>query len=234
MSVLTGAVAANTLNRWVDIITSYLPRAFHPPYLHFTAICSLFFLIALWVLIRRFNGMFDQLRRKWNPPAPYQPGLLVYYRNAVWFWSFVLLIAIAFMAVAFYLSRYQYIGGGVEPAGIAVRHGSTVRFTRYTGGEEKFTVHGSQIAAAGLFLRFPDWMRFVGLATYHRLITFRGMDQNEYHYAKPKADWIKPYADPIYVFLYKNGWFNTYYTESVYFSGGKNRILVTHSGYIVQ
>ena len=60
------------------------------------------------------------------------------------------------------------------------------------------------------------------------------MGENQYHYVRPKADWIRSYADPVYVFLYKHEWLDARYTESVYFPPGKHQVLVTHSGYIVR
>jgi hypothetical protein len=220
--------------RWIESFQKLLLLAFRNPYFHFTGICLLILLIVLWFLIKRLRALFDQLHRKWNPPAPYQPQLLVYFRNAVLWWCFLLLFALAFMAAAIYLSRYQYVGEGVEVAGTAVHHGGHVEFTSYDGAQSEYQVHGGQVAAGGIFFRFPSWARFLGLRTYHHLVTFRGMVDNQYHYAKPKAEWIESYADRIYVFLYKQEWLEAHYTESVYFPPGKHQILVTHSGYIVR
>lgn len=227
-------ILAIQASRWIDSIVRSLPVAFHRPYIHFTGICLLFILFVVLFLIARLRGMFDQLRRKWNPPAPYQPALLVYFRNSVLWWCFVLLIGFAFLAVAIYLSHYQYVGEGVEVSGIAVHHAGAVRFTSYDGVEQQFQTRGGQIAAGGLFFRFPPWARFLGLATYHRLVTFRGNEENQYHYARPGVEFIQSYADPVYIFLYKRQLLDAHYTESVYFPTGKHQILVTHSGYIVR
>src|SRR5436309_9703819 len=142
-STLFAAVEAS---RWIESIQKFLPLAFHNPYFHFTGLCLLFLLIALWFLIKRLRTLFDQLHRKWNPPAPYQPQLLVYFRNAVLWWSFVLLIALLLMAIAIYLSRYQYVGEGVEVAGTAVYHGDHVRFASYNGVQREYQIHGNQAA----------------------------------------------------------------------------------------
>jgi hypothetical protein len=44
--------------------------------------------------------------------------------------------------------------------------------------------------------------------------------------------------DPVLLFLYKyrdsNPVVNVFYTESVYFSGTKKRVIVTNQGYIIQ
>jgi hypothetical protein len=221
-------------SRYIDPVVKSLPVAFHPPYLHFTAVCLLIFLIVLWFLVARLRGYFDQWWRKKNPPAPYQPQLLVYFRNAALWWSFILLFAIALVVVAVYLSGYQYIDEGVKVAGTAMHHGGSVHFRSYNGVETDYPTRGAEVAAGGIFFRFPPWMRFLGLRTYHRVVTFRGMADNQYHYTRPDANWIHGYADPIYSFLYKKGWLDAHYTESVYFPSGKHQVLVTHSGYIVR
>ena len=98
-------------------------------------------------------------------------------------------------------------------------------------------VQGHQAAMAGIIMRFPTWLRFAGLGNYHKAITFRGFNQNEYHYNTPPADWLQSYADGLFVFFYKNkSWLKTpeaIYVESPYFNPGKHQVFVTHSGYIV-
>lgn len=182
--------------------------------------------------------MFDQLKRKWNPPAPFQPQLLQYYKNASIFWSFFVLTGLILLVFALYLSRYQYVGEKVYPAGQASLHRGSVDFFNYDGTSRTYPVRGGEVAAGGIFLRFRPWMRFLGLQTYHKLITFRGNQENTYHYIKPAAAWLESYADRFYVFLYKNKeWIplaDPFYTESPYFAGSKRGLLVTHSGYIIQ
>jgi len=116
--------------------------------------------------------------------------------------------------------------------------GGTIRYTNAAGNERTFSVAGPEAAAAGIFLRFSPSMDILGLRTYHRLITFRGNGENKYHYSSPGADWLAPYADWFYLFVYRNqknlGVVEAFYTESPYFAGGKRTIFVTHSGYIVQ
>lgn len=217
-----------------------LRKPFEPPYLHFTLLCLLYVLFVCYFLFKRLGLLFGQLRRKWNPPSPYDPRLMAYYRNAVTFWALFLLVGLVMLSLSFYLSRFQYLGEKVEPAGLATYRGNTVQFVDVDGVEMTVTIKGEQAAAAGVFLRFPDWMGFLGLRTYHRLVTFRGNAQSEYHYGeRPDAVWLRSFLDdPIYLFLYKNrNWLkiaDPFYTESVYFINGKHRIHVTHSGYIIQ
>jgi len=212
--------------------------AFHSPYLHFTLVATAYLLFVTYFFIGRLKSMFSQLRRKWNPPAPYQPQLLIYYKNASIFWFFVVLTGLVLFLFAIYLSRYQYVGDKVYPAGQATLHRNNVSFVSHNGVSNTYAVRGGEVAAGGIFLRFSPWMRILGLETYHRLITFRGNQENVYHYSKPTAVWLESYADWLYVFFYKNKkWFpfaDPFYTESPYFAGGKRRLLVTHSGYIIQ
>jgi len=145
------------------------------------------------------------------------------------------------LLTAFYLASFQLIGKKVGISGLVTRKGNQVAFLGTDGRRVEANVQGAQIAAAGIFLRFPNWMDIIGLHTYHRLITFRGMQENEFHYGKkPDANWLRSYVnDPILLFLYKyqNGFrplIDTFYTESVYFKGNRERLIVTPQGYIIQ
>jgi hypothetical protein len=197
------------------------------------------FFLFFW--IQRFSLFWDQYRRMKNPPAPYDPRLYKWYKNAVTFWSVLLFFGILLLLISFYLAGFQYIGKKVGISGLITRSGSTVNFVNAEGETVHATVHGPQTAAAGIFLRFPRWMDILGLRTYHRIVTFRGNQQTEFHYGKkPDASWLRSYVhDPLLLFLYKyrdtfNPLINIFYTESVYFGGNKKRLIVTHSGYIIQ
>jgi hypothetical protein len=184
--------------------------------------------------------MWGQLKRKWNPPAPFEPRLLTYYRNAVWFWGILLFVGIVMFCFAIYLTSYQFIGSKVQIAGHVLHHGSTVQYIDEEGKEMRAATKGPQIAAAGLFVRFPGWMNWIGLDTYHKMVTFRGNIENEFHYGKkPPVLFLESYIhDPLLLFWYKHADSVDFavpaYIESVYFGGPKHRLLVTHSGYIVQ
>jgi hypothetical protein len=217
---------------------SFLPLAFHPPYLHFTLIVTLILLFTVWIFFNRFRFFYDQWKRKRNPPAPFQPQLLQYYKSATILWAVFVFFSSLLLAAAFYLTNYQLLIDRVEPAGHAISRGRSVEFIGTRGERLIANPKGSQLAAAGVFLRFPQWMSVLGLHTYHRLITFRGNKETEFHYGKkPDASWLSPHVDAIYKFLYDNKeWapLDTYYVESVYFPPGKHRLLVTPKGYIVQ
>jgi hypothetical protein len=216
-------------------------RAFQLPYLHFTAICLGLIAFFLYFWGKRFALLWDQYRRKRNPPAPYDPRLLQWYKNAVTFWSVMLFFGILLLVISFYLAGFQYIGKKVGISGLVTRNGNRVHFIGSEGRRLEASVRGPQTAAAGVFIRFPNWMRHLGVRTYHRMATFRGNHQTEFHYGKkPDSRWLKSYLnDPVLLFLYKHQdllrpAINVFYTESVYFSGNKKRLIVTNQGYIIQ
>ena len=216
-------------------------RSFQWPYLHFTIFCLILITFFLFFWIKRFALLWDQYRRKRNPPAPYDPRLYKWYKNAVTFWSVMLFFGLMLLVISFYLAGFQYIGKKVGISGLVTRTGNRVEFIGSEGRRVQSRVQGPQTAAAGLFIRFPNWMRALGLRTYHRMITFRGNHQTEFHYGeKPDPQWLKNYVnDPVLLFLYKhrdaiNPALNVFYTESVYFSGSKKRVIVTNHGYIIQ
>ena len=216
-------------------------RAFQFPFLHFTIFCFILISFFLYFWIKRFALLWDQYRRKRNPPAPYDPRLYKWYKNAVTFWSVMLFFGLLLLTVSFYLAGFQYIGKKIGVSGLMTRKGNQVDYIGSEGRTVKAGVIGPQSAAAGIFIRFPNWMNVLGLRAYHRMVTFRGNQQTEYHYGeKPTAQWLKQYVDdPILLFLYKHRdsfrpALNVFYTESVYFSGSKKRVIVTHQGYIIQ
>lgn len=217
-----------------------IPLMFQSPYLHFTAVVVGYLLLVLIFWCSRMKRMFGQLRRKWKPPSPFDPRLLQHYKNAVYVWSVFLLLGLFLFFLSIYLTGYEYVGKKVELSGQMTRRGSQVEFVSSTGVQLSAQVRGNQIAAAGVFLKFPSWMKYIGLETYHRLITFRGNQETEFHYGeKPDAEWLKQYmSDRVFLLLYKyRDWpllVEPSYTESVYFSGARNKVLVTREGYIIQ
>lgn len=215
----------------------FVPVALQPPYLHFTLIAGLLFLIALYFFLKRSRATYAQLQRKWNPPAPYDPRLLKYDRNAAVFWLIMLIPSGLLLALAFYLSNYQLLAKKAVIAGRAEWNGNIVRFIRYDGNVMTAPAKGNRVAAAGIFLKFPNILRYVGLRTYHRVITFRGSSEFQYHYMQPDPEWLENYVDPFFCSLYAHRtWFKAVepaYRESPYFGHGKHRIFATHSGYIV-
>ena len=225
------------MSQLISSLAHLLVAAFQRPYAHFTVITLVVLLVTLYFLVARIRKLWDQLWRKWHPPSPFDPRLLTYYKNAAYWWGFLVLLGLLFFSLALYLARYQFLGRGVELAGTARVQGGSVFYVNYNGGKIVAHVKGPEVAAAGVFLRFPSWMRFLGLETYHKMITFRGNLENKYHYQKPEADFLAPYVDRFYFLLYKHrkdlGVVEPFYTESPYFSGNR-RIFVTHSGYIIQ
>ena len=216
-------------------------KAFQFPYLHFTIVCFLFIAFFFFFWFKRFSLFWDQYRRKRNPPAPYDPRLFGWYKNAVTFWSVMLFIGLLFLVVSFYLASFEYIGKKVGVSGLMTRTGSRVAYVERDGRNLTAMVKGPQTAAAGVFIRFPGWMDVIGLRTYHRMVTFRGNHEIDFHYGKkPEASWLKNYVnDPILLFLYKHRdafdpAIRVFYTESVYFAGVKKRVVVTNQGYIIQ
>lgn len=216
-----------------------MPVAFESPYLHFTLIACAVLLISLLFLLRRLTGAIGQMRRKRRPGLPYQPALLRYNIHAAIFWLFPLFLGILLLWFAVYLSGYQYVGARVAKAGVASFHRGSVQYAS-TDGRQKLVmpVRGKTVAAAGVFLRFPTWLSYAGLGSYHKVISFRGFQDNRYHYIPPDADWLQSYCDPLYLFAYRNsdraGLLNAFYAESPYFDAGKHEIYVTRSGYIVR
>lgn len=215
----------------------FVPVALQLPYLHFTFIAGALFFISLYFLLKRARATYAQLRRKWNPPAPYDPRLLKYDRNATLFWLIMLIPSGMLLALAFYLSSYQLLAGKAVIAGRAEWNGNIVRFIRYDGNVMTSPVKGSRAAAAGIFLKFPNILRFLGLRTYHRVITFRGSSEFQYHYMPPDPEWLENYVDPFFCSLYAHRKrlkvVDPTYRESPYFGPGKHQIFATHSGYIV-
>jgi hypothetical protein len=212
--------------------------AFQGPYLHFSLIAACFLAFTLYFLIKRLREVFSQLHRKRNPPQPFQPQLLHQAKIGVWVWSIFSILAISILLFAIYLTRFQYISTKVEPAGEASLRNGSIQFTGTDGIKRSFSVKGAQAAAGGIFIRFPSWMSYLGLENYHRLITFRGIGENEYHYKEPPDSWISENSDAVYGFLYRFRkeleFLRIRYTESPYFSGSKRKLFVTHSGYIIQ
>jgi hypothetical protein len=216
-------------------------RAFQFPYLHFTIVCLVLLALFLYFWSKRFGLFWGQYQKKKNPPAPYDPRLYKWYKNAVTFWSVMVFIALVLLMISFYLADFQLIAKKVGVSGLVTRRGNRVEFVDAEGRKVEAEVKGPQIAAAGIFMRFPSWMDVIGLYTYHRLITFRGMQQNEFHYGKkPDKNWLASYVDdPVLLFLYNfqdtiRPLLNINYIESVYFKGSKERIIVTPQGYIIQ
>jgi hypothetical protein len=214
-----------------------MPTALEPPYLHFTAIAGILLLLSLYYFIQRVRGAFSQLRRKWHPPSPFDPHMLRYQLNGVKFWTPFLILFAFLVGFAFYLSRYQYIAEKAQPAGSISYSREHINYVNDRGISTDYQVRGGRAAAGGIFLRFPKWLKVLGLQNYHQVVTFRTMDQREYHYNQPDPEWISDYADPLYSFFYRNrNWLKipeTSYIESPYFSGGKRKLFVTRSGYIV-
>jgi len=218
-------------------MTSALFAAFQLPYLHFTAICTCYVLLCIYFVIKRLSPYMSELKRKWNPPAPYDPRLLGFYRRAVWFWVVLMIPALVLLAFAVYLTQYQWLGPKVElVVDVTIKHGALM-LKMPEGDERTFPAHGQQQAAVGIIMQFPQWMRFLGLGTYHQLVTFHSPDESEYRYKKPPPEYIRSLADGFFTFLYENqSWIfiQARYTESPYFTGSGHKIFVTHSGYIVE
>lgn len=152
----------------------------------------------------------------------------------------MLFFGLLLLVLSFYLAGFQFVGKKVGIQGLMTRAGNSVDFVGSDGRRVQAHVKGPQTAAAGIFLRFPDWMDVLGLRTYHRMVTFRGNQETDFHYGKkPDAQWMQKYVnDPVLLFLYKyrdsNPVMNVFYTESVYFSGNKKRVIITNQGYIIQ
>lgn len=216
---------------------SALTTAFHVPYLHFTAVGSALVLLCLFFIIRNFIPYLSQLRRKWNPPAPYDAILIRFYRRAFWFWLVCLIPSLLLFGFSVYLTQYQWIGTRVELVGdVNYKHG-VLELRSPDGTLQTFPVRGQKQAAAGILMRFPDWMRHLGLATYHQLVGFRSPEEQQFRYNKPTIEYIESISDDFFSYAYKNqDWLfiRTEYTESPYFEGSGHKIFVTHSGYIVQ
>lgn len=212
--------------------------AFQGPYLYFSLIAAAFLAFTIYFLIKRLREMFSQLHRKWNPPAPFQPVLLQSAKVGVWIWLFFSVLSASIFLLAIYLSHFQFVSSKVQLAGEATLRNGVVQYTNYDGSKRSFPVKGTRVASGGIFIRFPDWMSYLGLENYHKLLTFRGYGENEYHYKEPPDTWIKQNSDWFYGFLYRYrkelDFLRLRYTESPYFSGTKRKIFVTHSGYIVQ
>ena len=182
--------------------------------------------------------MFSQLRRKWHPPSPYDPTLLRFEKNAVLFWIPFVILSGLLLTFAVYLAGYRYIGNKAQPAGTMVYKNGVLQYTDERGNSMNAKVNGNRFAAGGIFLRFPKWTNFIGLGTYDKVITFRNANQGKFHYQPPDHGWLADYgADKLFVFLYKfrEKWKfpETLSIESPYFSGGKRKLFVTRSGYIV-
>lgn len=214
-----------------------MPLAFQDPYRHFTFLALAFLVISFYFFFRKAASTYRQLRLKWNPPAPYDPRLLRYEMNAAIFRSLFVLIGVALLLAALYLTRYQFVGDKTSPGGVATFGKGEVAYSNMAGDEWKVKVQGHQAAAGGIILRFPTWLRFAGIGNYFRIVTFRGFDENEYHYMPPPEDWLQQYADSMFLFIYKNrNWLKmpeALYVESPYFNPGKRRIFATHSGFII-
>jgi hypothetical protein len=215
----------------------FVPVAFLPPYLHFTLVASALCFFCLYFFLKRLKSTYNLLQKKWHPPAPFDPRLLNYQRNAAIFWFILLIPSGLLMALAIYLSSYQLLAKKAVIAGKAEFRGETVTFTRYDGKIVNSRVNGNRAAAAGIFLRFPNGLGYLGLHSYQKIITFRGSNQFEYHYQPPDPKWLANYVDVFFKFLYtRRDWFQFLaptYRESPYFGAGKHRIFATHSGYIV-
>lgn len=216
---------------------SALTTAFEVPYVHFSAIALALVLLCLFLSIKRFSPYIRELRRKWNPPAPYDARLLRFYRNAFLFWLACLVPSLLLLVFSVYLTRYQWIGTKVELVGeVNYKHG-VLELRRPDGTQQTFPARGQKQAAAGILMQFPQWMRYLGLTTYHQLVGFRSPEEQQFRYSKPTPDYIETISDSFFSFVYKNqSWLfiRAIYTESPYFSGSGHKIFVTHSGYIVQ
>ncbi len=91
--------------------------AFQGPYLHFSLIATGFLAFCLYFLLKRLREMFNQFRRKWNPPAPFQPELLHQAKVGATIWSFFAILGVLLVAFAWYLSHYQYLSTKVDRSG---------------------------------------------------------------------------------------------------------------------
>src|SRR5688572_11108703 len=132
-------------------------RSFQWPYLHFTIFCLILITFFLFFWLKRFALLWDQYRRKRNPPAPYDPRLYKWYKNAVTFWSVMLFFGLMLLVISFYLAGFQYIGKKVGISGLVTRTGNRVEFIGSEGRRVQARVQGPQTASAGLFIRFPNW-----------------------------------------------------------------------------
>src|SRR5262245_14711266 len=175
-----------------------LPVAFTAPYLYFTLIAVVILLFILRYAIVRFVYMWRQLQRKWHPPAPYDPHLLQYTRNAFLFWLVLLIPAAILLYFALFLTKYQYIGLHTEPAGVAQLKKGVVRFVGQNLQDGDYPIRGTQAAAAGVLMKFPPWTRYIGLGSYHQLIGFHGNQDNELRYLKPPPEALEPYVDGFF------------------------------------
>jgi hypothetical protein len=185
------------------------------------------------------SAMFDQLRRKWNPPSPFDPTLLRIYRNAVWFWTPFVLLSAFLVIAAVYLSSYNYIDDRARTAGLAIFKRGALQYTDSRGKVTTVPWRSSRAAAGGIFLRFPKWSKAVGLGTYEKLIAFRSSEQNKYHYQQPDDAWLaEQNADLVFRFLHRNRKYwkfpEAVYMESPYFSGGQRTLFITRNGYIIK
>lgn len=214
-----------------------MSAAFQTPYLHYTAVAGAVLFLSFYYFIRKAAAVFGHLRLKWNPPAPYDPRLLRYDLNAAIFRFFFVLLGLILFLFALYLTRYQYLGDKATLGGQANFRNGRVEFVGVEGAALSVSVQGHQAAAGGVILRFPTWLRYAGLANYQKIVTFRGFNENQYHYNQPPADWLQAHTDSLFVFFYKNRkWLavpEAMYVESPYFNPGKHQVFVTHSGYIV-
>lgn len=210
--------------------------AFTSPYVHFTAISGGLFLLILYIWIKRLRIYADEVHRKNNPPLPYDPRLLLMYRNGVILWGIPLVLTACLLALAFYLTRFQFLGSRAELLGEAdVQHSSVIFHSTNYG--DTYRIRGSQAAASGLILRFPAWTEILGLKNYHRFLGFRGNQETDFRYYTPQPQALAPYVDPFLLFLYKNqSWthIQAKYQESSYFAGAHRKVFVTHSGYIIE
>jgi len=216
-------------------------KAFQFPYLHYTIFCLILLAIVLYFWSKRFGLFWNQYQKKRHPPDPYDPRLYTWYKNAVTFWSVMLFIVLILLTISFYLAGFQMIEKKVGVSGMITRKGNHVQFLDSDGRKVEAEVRGPQFAAAGIFLRFPSWLNTIGLRTYHRMVTFRGMQENQFHYGKkPDGEWLSTYVDdPVLLFLYKiqdtiRPVLDISYIESIYFKGNKERVIVTPLGYIIQ
>jgi hypothetical protein len=216
---------------------SALTTAFRAPYVHFSAIALALVLLCFFFVIKRLSPYLRELRRKWNPPAPYDAVLIRFYRTAFLFWLVCLVPSLLLLSFSVYLTRYQWIGTKVELAGeVDYKHG-VLELRSPAGRQQTFPVRGQKQAAAGILMQFPGWMRYLGLATYHQLVGFRSPEEQQFRYNKATPEYVDTISDRFFSFVYRNqSWLfiQAKYTESPYFTGSGHKIFITHSGYIVQ
>src|SRR5262245_25493518 len=118
-------------------------RAFRYPYLHFTTICLAFLAFFLYFWAKRFGLFWGQYQKKKNPPAPYDPRLYTWYKNAVVFWSVMVFISLIFLMISFYLADFQLIAKKVGVSGMVVRRGNHVEFVDAEGRKVDAEVKGA-------------------------------------------------------------------------------------------